>query len=336
MQKHKIIVHISFALLFFLIQIALGVGVPAYSIISNKAFTFANNYLGTNAYYTNLISAEIHGILENSTNTNITYAYPEQTNYFAFFVTNRANITETNLYIGLSNFKTNTNYMAGNWLIGIADNNSNLMATNWTHPSFSSINFKVTNHIFVDTVYQFFLVMAPPSNVDPNSWASVDMRIFVQTNSLVQVSSYTSGGILYGGETNIYKTCKTIMSAPNLTLHKSVEFITNTFYGNYSAMPGCEITYRIAFSNSGHSAGKDVKVIDVLPSQFVMLTNYFIVSNYSTNFLSDIRFSDDNGASWLYSPSATWDSNVTQIRFFATNIIPVSGTGIIKYKIKIK
>lgn len=318
-----------------MVQIVLCAYHPTFAgtIISNKASASATNYLGINAYYTNLITAEIHGILENSTNTNIKYAYPQQTNYFKFFVTNRANITETNLHIGLSNFKTNTNYRTGNWLLGIADSNSNLIYTNWSH-SFSNINFKVTNHIASSLHYQFFLVMVPPSNVDPNSWASVDMRIFVQTNNNVHVVSYTTNGIHYGGETNIYKTCKVIMSAPNLTLHKSVEHITNTLYGGYAVMPGCEITYRIAFSNSGHSVGKDVKIIDVLPSQFIMLTNDFVLSNYSTNF--SIKFSDDNGVSWIYSPNVTWDSNVTQIRFFATNTIPVSGTGIIKYKIKIK
>jgi len=306
-------------------------GTTAYVRITNWAKVYAQNFNITNAIFnTNVVVAEIHGIVEFSSNTNLQYGMSGKTNMFWFSITNRGNIEETNLHIFLTNYNTNSAYPAGDWIIGLLDSNSNIIWSTNSY-SFTTFLYSVTNSIPIDTPYKFAVILGAPASVDPNAWVSVDMKAYLQPAT--NISYYTSGGITYGGFTNIYRTCRVEMAWPVIMLIKEIEKITNIITGGYELIPGCEIWYRVSFSNSGNAAGKNLTIIDILPPDYIMFTNYFVLSNFATNL--SIRFSADNGISWLYNP-INWDTNVNQIKFEYSGIIPAGEKGIIKYKVKIK
>jgi len=319
-------------LLFLFISKTYAKGSPAYIIITNRFQISASNYFITNKQInSNIIIAEIRGIFELSSNTNIQYGIIGNTNKFWYSVTNRGNIIETNLYLKLTNFVTNSSAEAGNWIIGILDKNSSVIW--WTNSyNFSSYLYKVTNKIPMDSEYKFSVFLKPATNTSPIAWASVDIIAFLQPAT--NISYYTAGGNYYGGLTNIKRTSRVEMSAPFITLIKEIEKLTNVITGGYQVMPGCEIWYRIFFTNKGTSPGTNFQIIDILPKNYVMLTNYFVYSNFGTN-LSPAKFSANNGISFDYNFSG-WSTNVTHIKFSSKQRINPGISGIIKYRIKIK
>ncbi len=311
-----------------------GKGTVANTKITNEAKIMAENHYSTNYSFATNFVGEIHGIFEVSSNTNFQYGVPGKTNQFWFYVTNRGNIEETNLSITLTNFRTNAGYKTGVWEIGLLDSNSNIIfSTN--SASFISYTYKVTNSISIDNYYKFAVFMGVPASVDPNAEADIDVNIELSTNLPIANYSVTNGAStnFYGGFTNINKTCRVVVASPNITLVKGIEKITNVLTGGYQLIPGCEIYYRIFFSNSGTVAGKNLEVVDVLPKNYIEFTNSIVFSNFATNFSK--QFSDNNGLTWTYTPVG-WDANVEQIRFFSTNTIPVGATGVFKYKVKIR
>lgn len=330
MKKQNLL--IIFLMLMFYHNLTYAKGTAAYIKITNWAKIYAQNFNVTNIIFnTNIIVAEIHGIVEFSSNTNLQYGINGKTNIFWFSITNRGNIEETNLHILLTNYNTNTAYPAGDWVIGLMDANSNIIWSTNSY-SFTTFLYDVTDSIPIDTAYKFGVILGAPLSADPNTWVSVDMKAFLQPAT--NVSYYTSGGITYGGWTNIYRTCRVEMASPVIVLIKEVEKITNTNTKGYELMPGCEIHYRISFSNSGNAAGKNLVIIDILPPDYIMFTNYFILSNFATNLSTN--FSADNGESWDYIPIEGWDTNVDQIKFEYSGIISPGEKGVIKFKVKIK
>lgn len=310
-----------------------GKGTDAYIKITNIAKVFALNYSITNKWISsNIIVAEIRGIIEVSSNTNIQYGVIGTTNKFWYSITNRGNITETNLYIKLTNWTTNTNVTAGTWRIGLLNESSKIIfITN--SQNFSSATYKVTNKIISDSYYKFAVFLVPSTNCSPLCWVSIDMEAYLKPAT--NISYYTAGGEYYGGWTNLKRSCRVEMASPLISLIKEITRLTNVITGGSQVMPGCEIWYRIYFTNSGSAAGKNLQIIDTLPPKYIMLTNYFIFSNFATNFGSP-KFSADNGKSWNYNFSG-WNTNVTHIKFSATNkAINPGDKGIIIYKIKIK
>ncbi len=201
--------------------------------------------------------------------------------------------------------------------------------------NFSSFSYKVTNALAPDKDRQYYVFLTASINAEPYAWASVDFIAYLTATNVAYYSNL--GPTYYGGWTNVKRTCKFKIEFPDIYLRKNIILVTNLVYSNNSVMSGSEITYQIFFSNSGTSSGRDLTIIDTLPlpnTNYLMLTNDFVTNGYAANF--DIDFYNDVGSQIFLSIPSGWDDRVKKIRFSSPNIIPVSGTGVIEYKVKIK
>lgn len=193
----------------------------------------------------------------------------------------------------------------------------------------------MTNDLGPDEYWQYYVFLTASTNAESYAWASVDFKAYLTATNIAYYSNY-------GGWTNVKRTCKFKIAFPNIYLTKNIITVTNPVYNNNSIMPGSVITYQIFFSNSGTSPGRDLTIIDILPlpnTNYLMLSNDFTLSDFATNFkiLGGIEFSSDDGVSWDDPPILPgWYGQVDQILFSSPNIIPVGGTGLIEYKVKIK
>lgn len=125
----------------------------------------------------------------------------------------------------------------------------------------------------------------------------------------------------------------TSATPPNIGLVKSVS-PTGT------QMPGTELTYTIAFTNSGGAAATNFRLTDPDPSNAALKLNTntdfkvgSVVNTLGTTGLTvTVAYSNDNGATFVYTPAsgaggapAGYDRNVTHIRWnFAGSLSPIS------------
>lgn len=303
-------------------------------VLTNKAEVYAVNYLFTNSAYTNILTAEIHGIIDLvATNTNVSLLPGQSYSFWSSF-SNAANIRTTNIVMTLTNYATNAGIRTGNWQISVLDitngfTNVLLVTNSYALPA--SIKLRPSIAIAPDEVYWYGIKLNVATNADVGSWASVNLLVKALTN----VSRYTAGGTWYGGKTNLLNRAKAIIFTldPLVSLSKSITFITNVRYGNNSLMPGADIHYTIRFTNIGTGSGKNLRIRDILPSRNIAFSNGFVYSGFGTNFSAE--FSSDQGFSWTYLP-AVWDTNVNQIHFDSTNIFTPGAAGSIRYKVRIR
>jgi hypothetical protein len=127
--------------------------------------------------------------------------------------------------------------------------------------------------------------------------------------------------------------------APNVSLVKSV-----TPEGEQ--LPGTDLVYTVEFTNSGTNYAQSLVISDPIPDS----TDFKIGSptqNLGTTGLTvSVSYSNDNGATWTYTPvsgggsaPAGYDRNVTKIRWvFSGNLSPNSpnNTGTIGFTTRIR
>lgn len=118
-------------------------------------------------------------------------------------------------------------------------------------------------------------------------------------------------------------------------------------------IPGTDLTYTIAFSNTGGSAARNLVITDPDPSTALSLSTNTsfklssITSSLGTTGLTlTVTYSNNNGSSYTYTPvsgaggaPAGYDANVTHIRFqFTGNLSQTSpnNAGSISFKVRIK
>ncbi|HST50569.1 MAG TPA: DUF11 domain-containing protein [Pyrinomonadaceae bacterium] len=102
--------------------------------------------------------------------------------------------------------------------------------------------------------------------------------------------------------------------------------------GGPNATPGTDITYTIAFSNLGGAAVQNLVIVDPDPASGLKIntnTDFKVgsVANAlgSTGLTVTVAYSNDNGATWTYTPvsggggaAAGYDRNVTHVRWSFT------------------
>jgi uncharacterized repeat protein (TIGR01451 family) len=90
-------------------------------------------------------------------------------------------------------------------------------------------------------------------------------------------------------------------------------------------MPGTDLTYTLSLSNLGNTGAVDVVVIDTLPSQVDFQVGS-VVNGLPAGIGVTVEYSQDDGASWAYSPTSTacgapvnYDRCVSNIRWTLLN-----------------
>jgi uncharacterized repeat protein (TIGR01451 family) len=133
---------------------------------------------------------------------------------------------------------------------------------------------------------------------------------------------------------------------PNINLSKSV-----TPTG--SSLPGTDLTYTINFTNSGTAAAQNFQIVDPNAGGTLRIntnTDFKVgsasVALGTTGLTAVIRYSNDNGSTFAYTPvsgaggaSAGYDHNVTHIRWTFTGNLSFTApnnTGSISFVVKIR
>lgn len=135
-------------------------------------------------------------------------------------------------------------------------------------------------------------------------------------------------------------------AAPNIALSKAV-----TPTGDQ--LPGTELTYSITFTNSGTASAQTFRLTDPNPATTLKLntnTDFKIGSVVNslgtTGLTASVSYSNDNGATFAYTPvsggggaAAGFDRNVTHIRWtFTGNLSQTSpnNSGTVSFIVKIR
>lgn len=146
---------------------------------------------------------------------------------------------------------------------------------------------------------------------------------------------------------NINPTSDTLTVTQPLTAVKTVTVISDDIHGTSSpyALPGAVVEYTISFSNpSASPIDVDTVVItDVIPAETSFL-NAPLAGGLAVAFddgappsglsltASDISFSNDNGATFSYGPSAGVDSAVTHLRVSPSGIMAANSSAAIRFR----
>jgi uncharacterized repeat protein (TIGR01451 family) len=109
-----------------------------------------------------------------------------------------------------------------------------------------------------------------------------------------------------------------------------------------SQPPGTDLTYTIAFSNTGNTAAQQFVINDPIPT-----STDFKVGSVTTTLggLSSVTvaYSNNGGASYAYTPvsgggsaPAGYDRNVTHVRWSFTGSLASAGAGNVTFAVRIQ
>ena len=128
---------------------------------------------------------------------------------------------------------------------------------------------------------------------------------------------------------------------PNVGLTKSVNPNTAA-----QLIPGADLTYTIAFSNTGTLAASSLVVSDPIPANTDFKVGSVTTSPGTTGLTVVVAYSKDSGVTWTYTPvsggggaSAGCDRLVTNIRWtFSGNLSQTSpnNSGSVGFKARIR
>ena len=107
---------------------------------------------------------------------------------------------------------------------------------------------------------------------------------------------------------------------PNVGLHKSV-----TPNSAAQLIPGADLTYTIAFTNTGTAGASSLIVTDPIPGNTDFKIGSVTSSLGTTGLTVSVAYSNDNGSTWTYTPVSGgggalsgYDRNVTNIKWTFT------------------
>jgi uncharacterized repeat protein (TIGR01451 family) len=308
-----------------------AVGTAAYTVLTNQVKVYAQNTSQTNFdQSSNITVAAIHGVVESVDTNSPGILLPRTSKMFRFSLTNRANRIETNLVLILTNYQTNK--FCGVWGLDLYAEGVRTVRTNSGFSAFSSFRSSLTNRVSPGAVFSYGLEVTAASNPDPECSVGLALIARVATNAV----RYAVGGTAYGGRTNIVNVIAASVNLPRIILTKSVSDLSNVRFGGHGLTPGCEITYRISFSNSGNGPGRNLRIFDILPARFVEVETIPLsgLSGFATNMIQTYSMSA-TGGTWTVLPSGAWNSNIRRIQWFTgSELIPPGGTGAIEYKVR--
>jgi uncharacterized repeat protein (TIGR01451 family) len=141
-------------------------------------------------------------------------------------------------------------------------------------------------------------------------------------------------------------------SPPNVVLCKTIQGQPCPPVAQINLPPGSDITYVISFTNTGGSLAQNIIITDpsLPPVSTLKLKDYtyFKIGSVLTTLpagmsLTDVKYSDNNGVSWTYSPSsgaggapAGYDGNVTHLQLFLGGQLTPGSSGNASFTVRIR
>ncbi|MGD8413795.1 MAG: hypothetical protein PVF33_06160, partial [Candidatus Latescibacterota bacterium] len=165
----------------------------------------------------------------------------------------------------------------------------------------------------------------------PGASENVTVRLTVPAGATV--GTVETGVLTATGQATLVAdnaTDVTVIVAGNLQLTKSVSPPGNQ-------LPGTDLTYTVDYQNIGTDALTAIVVYDAMPNWTWFQVGSEATGTPPASIISVVvEFSDDNGATWAYSPAsgnggapAGYDANVTNIRYVLTgNIAAGDGSAV--------
>lgn len=133
-----------------------------------------------------------------------------------------------------------------------------------------------------------------------------------------------------------------VNTPPDVSLVKSVS-------PSGTQVPGTDLTYTVAFSNSGDTAAQQFVVVDPSPSTTLKINDNtdFKVGSVVTTLGGltgvTVAYSNDGGATWTYTPASGaggaptgYDRTVTHIRWTFTGTLAAAASGSIAFTARIR
>ena len=165
------------------------------------------------------------------------------------------------------------------------------------------------------------------------------------TNTSYETGSFPGsvGGSNYNGTATGLTTEDVIISSlPVIALVKSCTVPATCETADQ--IPGTDLTYKIAFSNTGGIAAQKLVIADPIPTS----TDYQVIPGAavttSAGLIFVIEYSSDGGTTWTYTPTsgaggaaANYDRTITHIRWRAIAGNLSAGTpGDVTFTVKIR
>jgi uncharacterized repeat protein (TIGR01451 family) len=151
---------------------------------------------------------------------------------------------------------------------------------------------------------------------------------------LVHAVDVTATSVGDGARTDQVRALTTCVS-PNLVMTKSADLAT--------ARPGDDIAYTMVANSSGLSGATAVVVVDSIPDFAGLRVGSVTFNPGTTSLISAVSYSDDNGATWTYSPAsgscsapAGYDYCVTHIRWTLSGIVLPSQSFTLGMTVRVK
>jgi uncharacterized repeat protein (TIGR01451 family) len=122
-------------------------------------------------------------------------------------------------------------------------------------------------------------------------------------------------------------TITALPALPNVALAKSV-----SPSGAAQIVPGADLTYTIAFTNSGAALASSLVILDPIPANTDFKVGSVTTNLGTTGLTVVVEYSNNNGSTYVYTPAsggggapAGYDRNVTNIRWtFAGSLSPLA------------
>jgi uncharacterized repeat protein (TIGR01451 family) len=170
-------------------------------------------------------------------------------------------------------------------------------------------------------------------------------RRVVWTVNVTPQPDGAAGGVTYvadvtaasqgdGTKTDQVRTQTTCVS-PNLAMSKSVDLA--------NALPGQDLSYTVVASSTGLSPAAGIVLVDSIPDYAGFRLGSATFSAGTTSLTSAVTYSNDDGATWNYSPGsgsctapAGYDYCVTHVRWTLLGTMPPSQNFTVGMTVRVK
>ena len=161
------------------------------------------------------------------------------------------------------------------------------------------------------------------------------------TTANTLILDFSGSSYHYNADYGTGFTITAVPYEPNVKLQKSVSPTNPALI-----VPGTDLTYTIGFNNTGNAPATNLAVTDPIPANTEFKLGSATTNFGTTGLTVTMRYSNDNGATWTYTPvsgaggaPAGYDRTVTHVRWsFGGNLSPTSpnNTGSVQFVVRIK
>lgn len=280
------------------------------TIISNTALLTGNNIASTNSpIIFNAVSTN-YGFDIVYTPGNV-YISPGHSSTNIFRITNRANQSDPNISIIVSNF-TLTGWTSGNWIAQFYHTGGTVNFLGITNTQPTTRKVYTVPSLGEDSYFEFWVIYTISAGA--NAGANGYTPISIETSSAPSFRYTGDNSTNYGGTNHFYSGvrghCTNTIGGPLIVMEKSISNLSG------DPVPGTRITYKLEYDNDGIDPAAQFVIEDIIPSHTALVVGSITIHPHTGGGAFSIDY--NNGTGWGYAPAGTIDRNVRRLRIAAT------------------